>query len=673
MAKKPNKFTYCLKNTVERRSIFRFAIRGKIKETGNCLQLSRKSVILFRVRIRIMGTTSRKTNTATRGGRGRGRGTGSGTPKAVKKGRSPILKSTLATLVEARLSNQLTSEKPPANNAHEEMEDVIEKFDARLDKLPEEGIAKDPEISVQEVETSDNNSVQSESTVKQTNQFKTRLSVNLFTLPSPDRPDQVLFEAGKKWFSKMKDADAACKILPWFDDAISEAPIHSFKDIPSSLFIFKKYFSRARPSDKGGKVYTDVMITHSRPIDELKDDLDWWLRREQVDMFVKTIQADRSSRLGWLLFSFQELNLKVLSTELSELASTEISAIFKPILTGTWDPSIDPKKRLKAVHLECAKKYERKAMAILNLYYSSSSTQFPLGIRMRLVPEYNDIKGNHNTVRKVANLRAKQTHFLMAMNHVSSDDIINLDIITSSSDKTLRELIMGISNWGTSEATLFHAVNESWDKSKVIFTFSPSFADNANLVIQGLIPILISRYGDKVREFFHPDALSVKEEWLWDENKKELDNPQSRAIEALVDGDTDFDFKGCTGVSKADEVTSPLRIEESAEALTSSHLDRVLAGIDTDSVSTLGNPLTASSRFTPKAIGTIIGGHNEHFSPTHSVSGYSQSSLDSRVSGIESRMSSLESTIKSNMEEMFKLMNKSSMKPAGGEKPGSDP
>ena len=68
---------------------------------------------------------------------------------------------------------------------------------------------------------------------------------------------------------------------------------------------------------------------------------------------------------------------------------------------------MDPKQRLKALHLECDKKVEKRVKLLLANYYGSSSKDFPMGIRMRLVPEFREIKGNHTIVQKVANLRAK--------------------------------------------------------------------------------------------------------------------------------------------------------------------------------------------------------------------------------------------------------------------------
>jgi len=102
------------------------------------------------------------------------------------------------------------------------------------------------------------------------------------------------------------------------------------------------------------------------------------------------------------------------------------------------------KKQLKVVHPKCAELDKMKAMRELKILYGSTSSQFPLVIFMRLIAEYRDIKGNTNNIRKVANLRCKQSNFLQALDSQISEDIICLDSRHSRIDNTLRELIMGI-------------------------------------------------------------------------------------------------------------------------------------------------------------------------------------------------------------------------------------
>ena len=105
------------------------------------------------------------------------------------------------------------------------------------------------------------------------------------------------------------------------------------------------------------------------------------------------------------------MNISSLTQDISGLAKVNIAGRYKAITTDTWDPNLDSKQRLKAVHLECDKKMERKAKKALANLYGSQSVAFPLGIRMRLVAEYKDVKGNARNIKTIANLRAKQAHF----------------------------------------------------------------------------------------------------------------------------------------------------------------------------------------------------------------------------------------------------------------------
>ena len=166
-------------------------------------------------------------------------------------------------------------------------------------------------------------------------------------------------------------------------------------------------------------------------MDEIGGDLRWWLKKENIDIYDKEIQAELTARLGWLLFLISGLNIKSLCAETSLIIGIEIAGRFKPILTNKWDPTIDSQKRLKAIHLEYEKKLEQKSKRELSKIYDSSSTDFPLGILMHLVAEYRDVKGNINNIKKLAKLRGKQIHFFQKLGSELSEEILSLDVMHS--------------------------------------------------------------------------------------------------------------------------------------------------------------------------------------------------------------------------------------------------
>lgn len=82
------------------------------------------------------------------------------------------------------------------------------------------------------------------------------------------------------------------------------------------------------------------------------------------------------SRLGWLLFVVSRINEKALVV--SGIIDIKIVGRFKTVLTDKQGPTIDSKKRLKTVHLECDGENERKANMVLANVYGSSSVDFLL-------------------------------------------------------------------------------------------------------------------------------------------------------------------------------------------------------------------------------------------------------------------------------------------------------
>ena len=156
---------------------------------------------------------------------------------------------------------------------------------------------------------------------------------------------------------------------------------------------------------------------------------------------------------------------------------------------------------------------------------------------------------------------------------------------------------------------------------------------------------------------------------------KTLDNPQTRLIEGIEGADKDYDFKDCVIVNtQSVGFNTPPPTQSTGARLTSTHLDRILAGVETDSVSTLGNPMSSnpvsSACYTPRAINTVEGG-----SGSTSLSGErSLASMDSCISSIETKISELEASIvnsiQSSMNDMLQKLSSNSFQPAGGQSTG---
>jgi len=116
------------------------------------------------------------------------------------------------------------------------------------------------------------------------------------------------------------------------------------------------------------------------------------------------------------------------------------------------------------------------------------------------------------------------------------------------------------------------------------------------MIADGFTPFLQYHYGEEVYEFFDPDAVVEKEDWYWDDERKNIFNPLSTELDGLEAGDNNYDFSLFDEEEnkKKDEIGGVKNPKTAAE-LAAARLNMVVTGGDEDSVSTLGNPLSPTN------------------------------------------------------------------------------
>ena len=119
-----------------------------------------------------------------------------------------------------------------------------------------------------------------------------------------------------------------------------------------------------------------------------------------------------------------------------------------------------------------------------------------------------------------------------------------------------------------------------------------------------MIPYLQHHYREVVNLFFDPEVVIEKEKWKWDEEKGMLITPLSVELDGLDEIDQDYDFTIATYEEIQEEgISEKIKNKEkysqntyakkySAEDLALTKLNLIVTGVDTDFVSTLGNPST---------------------------------------------------------------------------------
>ena len=520
----------------------------------------------------------------------------------------------------------------------------------------------------------DNESV---ATTRIDNIKKTRIGL-MMTLPPSTEPDKCLTTHLQEWFKKMSEIDKKFTVLSWKTEDGPKYPIKGPQYIPNTISRLRTYFFRVQARSAGGKVYADVFIQHSLPIDDIKGDAEWFLKEKNMAIYKKQLQVEETSQLGWLLYSTQSIDIEVLAAAIEAEIGTKVALRWKYINSNKYIADKEERKKWMATHIEVDTKDVKKAKRGLNTLYGSKSTCFPLGIRMRLVSEFREVRGNSIMMSKHTRLRVRQASFISLIDGYPTDDIQMLDY--EDEGQTLRDMIMSIQSRNPqTPGNLFHAVGRDW-KGRIIFNYLRNKADEACMIIDGILPYLQYHHGSRVNLFFDPEAVIEKEDWRWDDEKGVTITPLSDELEGLETIDDDYNFIAIEGedynnLREKENTNNELKMT-SAEESAVAKLNLVVTGKDEDSVSTIGNPMTPANLKRAQISNMIAIRTNQSGS-----SSVTDISLDTRMSVIEQRIMTMEQTITRNLEKsMTKLMERMTAspeisvltQPPGGEAAGQE-
>ena len=563
----------------------------------------------------------------------------------------------------------------------------LEENDSLSGKSSSASDEKDEEVVITKVNSPKKNITtredESMATTKADNVTRTRIGLML-TVQSSKEPDKCLSLVLQKWFNKMQELDKNFTVISWRKGDGPRFPIKEAKSIPNVISKLRIYFHRIQARSAGGRVFADVFVHHSIPMDDLKGDMEWFLKENQMAIYKKQLQVEETAQLGWLLYSTQALDNVTLSKAIEAEIGVEVALRWKYINSSKYLSDETERKKWMATHIEVDAKEAKKASRGLKRIYGSKSTSFPLGIRMRLVSEFREVKGNSSMMGKHTRLRVRQASFSSLIDGYPSDDIQMLDY--EDNGTTLRKMVMSIQSRNPkTPGNLFHAVGTDW-RGRIIFNFLRSKAEEATMIVDGLIPYLQYQYDDTINLFFDPEAVIEKEQWQWDNEKGIMITPLSEELDGLdaIDNDYDFTVVMQEGPNPSEDIEGDKETgnevsnnnKMTAEELAMARLNLIVTGKDTDSVSTLGNPMTPANLKKARMSNMISIRTNQ--TDTSSVT---DTSLDSRMSVIEQRISSMEQSITNSLEiSMAKIMEKMSTtspssfltQPPGGELAGSE-
>jgi hypothetical protein len=303
----------------------------------------------------------------------------------------------------------------------------------------------------------------------------------------------------EEFFDTMLSADKTILIPPYYE---LDRANTNFQDLSISYKIadtesfskLKRYFSQlGNRNQTTGFVYCSCIITASEPHTALMIKVSQILQETKLSLWPRSCDHENVGRIGWLLYSLQDMDAVRLKTLLTNLTGTEIGVKWMKISTdygskkGRTNTNEEP---TKALVLDGPQDQAYELRDILSTWYGSKSTSFPDAVRMRLIPPI-DVLTDANRQENYGAALAKQASFVSKMGKGSSWEFASNLILDKKEPTTgisLRQIIMSIPSSSHSNIPLFHCVNRGWKEgSTVVFHFLPSHESEAHMYISGLI------------------------------------------------------------------------------------------------------------------------------------------------------------------------------------------
>jgi hypothetical protein len=205
------------------------------------------------------------------------------------------------------------------------------------------------------------------------------------------------------------------------------------------------------------------------------------LQESKLSLWPRSSDHENVGRIGWLLYSLQDMDVNRLKIILTNLTGTEIGVKWMKITTDYGNKkakSLAPQEdSTKALVLEGPQDQVYELRDILSTWYGSKATAFPDAVRMRLIPPLDALSDSNRQENYGATL-AKQASFVTKMGKVSSWELTSNLILDKKEPTTgisLCQLLMAIPSSNHPSYPLFHCINKGWKEgSTVVFHFLPS-------------------------------------------------------------------------------------------------------------------------------------------------------------------------------------------------------
>ena len=450
----------------------------------------------------------------------------------------------------------------------------------------------------------------------------------------------------EEWLQGVQSIEKSFKIHTVDPDSKVQTSIHHQATFPETLPEIKQFFKGARPIPKGGKLYMTIKASFEGNPQELRGSTEWYHAMNKERFAVAALQTCHKVVVGWLLYSLRSMDEQTLKTTIEEIIGEPISLRWMRISDGSYAKGRDYSKDPRALHVECARQHSPTVQKELQKLYNSKAKSFPLHIRMRFVPQIQQLL-DLQSKRKAHQLANRQMGWTTQCQMLSRDDIIEIDRPIDETNTTLRDVIMAIKN--INNENIFSSIDRKWNGQGFNFSFHPKFAEEGPITIRGLYPRIFYSHGERVNKFFSPSAVIQGQQMKYDPNTHSVTSEADETINDLMEADPDMEF------TVDEEKESNKMIFEKVRN-------------DDDSVSTFNK----SKRSHPEEIDMETSkrarmSDQDDSSSTSSISANTKRTIDTRITRLEANIHGMEDRIESKITatitNLFRALNPSMTTP----------
>jgi len=335
-------------------------------------------------------------------------------------------------------------------------------------------------------------------------------------------------EGVRSYFSEIFHEMAAfcqeeLKLLPWDKSSDKIKTITDCDDLPISITQLKLFLHDLRAPVPGVRSYFKFQI--GLPIRQRKDTFDAdtfaFCQSQNIRINECAVQHPNVRTIGWLVYVPNSIDNKKWSRAVTEMhqlyrkdknaPDLNIGLVWKP-LNGQY--GIDSKKKVYAMHIEAPRPLMSNAKKFIRLL--AQNKRWPLGVRFRLMDEYNQYMSDNNQV-KYRYLRDKHKTFLKQMKQYVSEDFICIDKKIGDSKLTIRDVFNNIRD-DDDGRRIFSSIDSKWNDSDThIAVFRPDKASKAVNFVKYAVAYIKHLFPKApLHRIFKIDALESTDKAVYD-------------------------------------------------------------------------------------------------------------------------------------------------------------